>query len=475
MFCPRCGAQHEDAARFCPKCGQALPSAAKARRPRARRSGARLVLVGSGALVVVGLAVLIWYLWPRLELPHSVKTPEASSTALASQVGLNLVDATSTLGATPYEPATSSPAVTAAPSASPGRQPRSTLTAIASPSPAATQTPTLIPSVTPSPGPAGQAQSEILDVLARYEEMRIRSHGPSHDVTGLETVLAEGSLDSHLKSVAWQRENNAYYLITVHESRAEEFTLLSSTEAEVLVDKVESREFYIDGKLGTENTVYNDHYEVRYRFKRIGEAWYIVDRTVITLTPTATPTASGPDTPTPSATKKPATPTPVPLASNVRDFSGTQGANGWKYLMENGRNSGSWKEMRFDDYKGKPCWLTDNWETDVRICGDGELAPGMSTRVAYEWRTDASRRVQVRIQAKKTDTRCGDGVQVTVQRVVDRQGSQTLESFHIAAGDSKGVSKTYAVDVGPGVFVLVFADVGGNSQCDATRLTIDVY
>jgi hypothetical protein len=99
----------------------------------------------------------------------------------------------------------------------------------------------------------------------------------------------------------------------------------------------------------------------------------------------------------------------------------------------------------------------------------------MSTRVAYEWRTDVGRRVEVRIRAQKIDTACGDGIQVTVQRVVDGQGSRTLESFRIAAHDSQGVSKSYNVDVGPGILIFVFVDIVGNSQCDASRLTIEVY
>ncbi len=143
-----------------------------------------------------------------------------------------------------------------------------------------------------TPEPASPAEREVLEVLRRYEEIRIRSHGPSHDITELEEVLAESSLESHLGSVEWQRENNAYYLITVHESRVEEITVISPTRIDVLVDKLESREFYIDGKLGTNNTVYNDHYQVLYQFKLIDGSWYIVDRSVTTLptTPTSTPT-----------------------------------------------------------------------------------------------------------------------------------------------------------------------------------------
>ncbi len=158
-----------------------------------------------------------------------------------------------------------------------------------------------VPTSTPAaatPEPASPAEREVLEVLRRYEEIRIRSHGPSHDITGLEEVLAESSLESHLGSVEWQRENNAYYLITVHESRVEEITVISPTRIDVLVDKLESREFYIDGKLGKNNTVYNDHYQVLYQFKLIDGSWYIVDRSVTTLptTPTTTPApvANGP-------------------------------------------------------------------------------------------------------------------------------------------------------------------------------------
>ena len=68
-------------------------------------------------------------------------------------------------------------------------------------------------------------------------------------------------------------------------------------------------------------------------------------------------------------------PTPLPMTSNVYDFRGTQEAKVWKCLMENSRNSGNWKELRSGDYKGKSYWLTDNWETDVRICGRWRTRP----------------------------------------------------------------------------------------------------
>jgi hypothetical protein len=144
---------------------------------------------------------------------------------------------------------------------------------------------------TSTPGSVSPSEEEVLAVLQRYEEIRIRSHGPAHDITGLEDVLAESSLESHLGSVRWQRENNAYYLITVHASNVEEVIVASPTRIDVLVNKVESREFYMDGKLGTTNTVYDDHYQVRYQFKQIEGSWYIVDRSVVTPTPES-PTAT---------------------------------------------------------------------------------------------------------------------------------------------------------------------------------------
>jgi hypothetical protein len=328
---------------------------------------------------------------------------------------------------------------------------------------------------TSTPDSVSSSEGEVLAVLQRYEEIRIRSHGPSHDITGLEDVLAEDSLKTHRERVEWQREHNAYYLIKVHESHVEEMRIINSTQIDALVDKRESREYYVDGTLDTRETVYNDHYQVWYQFKQINGSWYIVDRSVMTPTPEANTPPSGSETSTPIPTRRPPTATPPPLASNVRDFSGIQGAKGWKYLMEDSRNSGRWKEMKWGDYKGRSCWLTSNWETDVRICGGGELAPGMSTRVAYEWRTDAARKVAVRVRAQKIDTACGDGIQVTVQRVVDGQGSRTLESFRVSARDSQEVSKSYSVDVGPGVLIFVFVDIVGNSQCDASRIAIDVY
>lgn len=170
------------------------------------------------------------------------------------------------------------------------------------------------------------------------------------------------------------------------------------------------------------------------------------------------------------------TPTPVVLASSVRDFSNSQSAQGWKYLIEDGRNSGRWRDMRFGDYHGKQCWLTDNWEQDVRVCRDGEVHPGVSTRVAYEWRPNVDQNVRIRVHAHKVDTRCGDGVWVGIFKAVDGQGmAEKLGEFRLGKGDKKGVTKNYKTHVAPGILIYAVVDIYRDSGCDATKLVIDVY
>jgi len=324
--------------------------------------------------------------------------------------------------------------------------------------------------------PSSETRGKVLDVLRRYEAERILSHGPSHDISGLKTVLAKDSLTEHLSRVKWQRNNNAYYAIQVHESHVVEMSAFGTTRVDALVDKVESREFYINGRLGSENTVYNDHYQVRYHLELIGGAWYIVDRTVILPTSTTTGTAGGVSAPAPDPTKKPTASAPSPLVSNVRDFSGTQGAKGWKYLFEEGRNSGLWRDMQFGDYDGKQCWLTGTWEGDVRICAQGQVHPGHSTRIAYEWRPDQEQDIRIKVHAHKVDTGCGDGVSVETYRAIDGQGMvERLGSFRIGRSDTTGKTENYNTRVARGMLIYVIVDIYGNSQCDATKLLVEIY
>jgi hypothetical protein len=165
---------------------------------------------------------------------------------------------------------------------------------------------------------------------------------------------------------------------------------------------------------------------------------------------------------------------PALLASNIRDFGSTQGANGWKYLVEAGRNSGQWREMRFGEYEGKQCWLTDG-EDYVRICAGGEVHPGLTTRVAYEWRPAVSRNVGIQVHAHKRDTSCGDGVKVEVFKVNEGTGRfQKLGEFGIGAADDVGITADYDTNVAPGTLIYVTTDVFGGASCDETQIEIEI-
>jgi len=180
-----------------------------------------------------------------------------------------------------------------------------------------------------------------------------------------------------------------------------------------------------------------------------------------------------PATPTPIPPTR--TPLPVTLASNVGDFSSNQGANGWKYLVEKGRNSGHWRDMQFGQYGGKNCWLTDK-EKDVRICADGEVHPGVTTRVAYEWRTNTSRNVRIQVHAHKKDTHCGDGVWIGTFRAIDGRGIvEKLGEFRIDYSSEQGKTQNYDTHVDPGTLIYMIVDIHGNSECDATQLNVDIY
>jgi len=237
---------------------QAHPTGAKAATdvvvPVQRPSSGRWLVIGLVAVLVVFL--LGWFLSTQGSWP-----PEPTATADIMVV--------SDMPGTPSGGPQSPPTVAQLASARPTTR---------APSPTRTRRPAV---------PTQSLEQELLDVLSRYEAIRVRSHGPAHNMDGLEAVLAEGSLESHRNAVEWQRDRNIHYLIEVHQLEVEEITSIGASQAEVLVDKLESREYYINGKLDPEKTVYDDHYWVRYQFKRMGGAWYIVDRVVILPTPAA--------------------------------------------------------------------------------------------------------------------------------------------------------------------------------------------
>lgn len=205
-----------------------------------------------------------------------------------------------------------------------------------------------------------------------------------------------------------------------------------------------------------------------------------------TPVPTSTPKRPTPqsiDTPVnptrkPSSTPEPSAPeltnTPKPpqqIAANRYDFTGSQGSNGWKYLMESDRNSGQWREMVYDG----SCFRTDNWEKDARICADGEVHPGQSTRVAYEWRPGFSGSISLTVHAHKIDSRCGDGVWVGTYRARDGVGMEAqLGGFKIGGGDNVGRTETYQSTADPGNLFYIIIDINGDSTCDQSRLFVDI-
>lgn len=197
--------------------------------------------------------------------------------------------------------------------------------------------------------------------------------------------------------------------------------------------------------------------------------------------PTSAPTATSEPTATPlpaPTTASIPTDTPVPqiaaiseIADNRNGFSGNQGENGWKYLMESSRNSGVWREMQFDGN----CYRTDNWEKDVRICADGEVHPGQSTRVAYEWRPTFNGSADITVHVHKVDTTCGDGVWVGIFRARDGVGVEAeLGSLLIGGGDNTGRTATFSTPINPGNLFYVIIDIHGDSTCDMSRVSIDI-
>jgi len=204
-----------------------------------------------------------------------------------------------------------------------------------------------------------------------------------------------------------------------------------------------------------------------------------VDASVPTCNP---PVVAAPPTPAvpPTATRPPAA-----LASNVSQFSGSQGANGWWYQIEQGRNSGNFVDFpSFGNYQPNPnqavrsCWQTPQ-EGHVRICQEGEVHPGATGRIAYRWRSDVSRNVRVQVHAHKIDTTCGnnDGVWIGVFHVPPGQSPGKVGEFSIAGADARDrPANTYSWNVGlnGGDSIMVMVDVARSPACDMTRLYIDI-
>lgn len=204
-----------------------------------------------------------------------------------------------------------------------------------------------------------------------------------------------------------------------------------------------------------------------------------VDANVPTCDP---PLVAAPPTPTVAPTP---TRPPSALASNVSQFSGSQGANGWRYQIEQGRNSGNFVDFpNFGAYQsgdGKParnCWLTPQ-EGHVRICQNGEVHPGATGRIALRWQSDIARTARIQVHAHKVDTTCGnnDGVWIGVFRVPSGQPPEKIGEFSIAGANSQDrPANTYnwTVNLNNGDLIMVMVDVARSPACDMTRLYVDI-
>lgn len=204
-----------------------------------------------------------------------------------------------------------------------------------------------------------------------------------------------------------------------------------------------------------------------------------VDASVPTCHP---PLVAAPPTPAapPTATRPPAA-----LASNVSQFSGSQGASNWWYQVEQGRNSGNFIDFpSFSSYQpnasqaARSCWQTPQ-EGHVRICQEGEVHPGATGRIAYRWQSDSARTAYVQVHAHKIDTSCGnnDGVWIGVFRVPPGQPPGKVGEFSIAGADARDrPANTFSWNVGlnGGDSIMVMVDVARSPACDMTRLYIDI-
>lgn len=214
-----------------------------------------------------------------------------------------------------------------------------------------------------------------------------------------------------------------------------------------------------------------------------GQQVWVAQEYVDANVPTCNPTVvAAPPTPV-----VPPTPTrpPAALASNVSQFSGSQGANNWWYQIEQGRNSGNFVDFpNFGTYQPnanqavRNCWQTPQ-EGHVRICQEGEVHPGGTGRIAYRWRSDSARTVRVQVHAHKIDTSCGnnDGVWIGVFRVPAGQPPGKVGEFSIAGADARdrpANTNSWNVGLNAGDSIMVMVDVARSPACDMTRMYIDI-
>lgn len=173
--------------------------------------------------------------------------------------------------------------------------------------------------------------------------------------------------------------------------------------------------------------------------------------------------------PAPTRTPVPTQPPPDLIASSVDQFSGSQGHLGWSYMWEGYGKRGSFDWKPLPTFDGN-CWRGDEHEPDIRICAGGEVHPGWGSRVAYQWKSTVSSKIQLKIHLHKLDT-CGDGVQLTTYRFADQQHNPLA----ISGYDTRGRSDSLTTDIWQGDLLYFVIDIRGEPTCDKTQVRVDIY
>jgi len=170
--------------------------------------------------------------------------------------------------------------------------------------------------------------------------------------------------------------------------------------------------------------------------------------------------------PTPVPTRAPWT----PLTDSTRDFTGSQGANGWSYLWEGygGRNSFNWREM--PNFDGS-CWRTNSPEPDIRICYGGEMHPGWGSNIALLWKSSLDGQIRINTQFRKLDTSCGDGIELAVYKGTDR----ILPHQWISGNDGRGRSNSVDAQVASGDLIFIVVTIRGESTCDKSQVNAQIF
>jgi hypothetical protein len=166
-----------------------------------------------------------------------------------------------------------------------------------------TEAPNPVPSATRPPAPAateGQSIYEstlvvassaatgdpvwqiVEDAVWRYADAKVLAVGPSHDESQLPTILRGKALQEQRTAVKWQRENGAYYDITLHWMRIEWVQKIDRSHLRALVTKNETLLYYPRDWTtpSTKKSCRSCEYQVVYALEQTGARWYISEKDV---------------------------------------------------------------------------------------------------------------------------------------------------------------------------------------------------